>query len=260
MLWKNQRMRHQLLQRLWMNGPNTSSDWNSTAKINAGKCWAKMENKVVRLRERDSGRERERNRIVGQSPKDEEWDGEREREREMLGEDGEWDGGRERCLAKMENGNVRERENQLIKREIKRSVTVRQKWRTWWWKLQRESRVEEREQLLIRLQLFKLLRNTHISLWQMVLPLNLGLFVYSCLFSFYYSYTKLWLLLFSMHWLVIKVKIGSFGHQEEDWKQKYLMKINKNRLPESGTTWVVQLQPANQLNYSSQLVHHLTTE
>ena len=87
---------------------------------------------MVRLRERDSGRERERNRIVGQSPKDEEWDGEREREREreMLGEDGEWDGGRERCLAKMENGNVRERENQLIKREIKRSVTVRQKWRT----------------------------------------------------------------------------------------------------------------------------------
>ena len=85
-------------------------------------------------------------------------------------------------------------------------------------------RRREREQLLIRLQLYKLLRNTHISLWQKVLLLNLGLFVYSYLFSFYNSYTKLWLLLFSMHWLVIKVKIGSFGHQEEDWKQKYLMK------------------------------------
>ena len=97
------------MQRLWMNGPNTSSDWNSTAKINAGKCWAKMENKVVRLRERDSGRERERNRIVGQSPKDEEWDGERERERdvgrrwrmgwgerEVFGKDGKWQCKRER--------------------------------------------------------------------------------------------------------------------------------------------------------------------
>ena len=62
-----------------MNGPNTSSDWKSTAKINAGKCWAKMENKMVRLRERDSEREGERNRIVGQSPKDGEWDGEREK-------------------------------------------------------------------------------------------------------------------------------------------------------------------------------------
>ena len=75
-------------------------------------------------------------------------------------------GEKERCLAKMENGNVTERENQLIKREIKRSVTVtvRQKWRTGWRKLQNESRDEEREQLLIRLQLYKLLRNTHISL------------------------------------------------------------------------------------------------
>ena len=49
-------------------------------------------------------------------------------------------------------------------------------------------------------------------LWQKVLPLNLGLFVYY-LFSSYYSYMKLWLLLFSMHWWV---KVGSFGHQEED--------------------------------------------
>jgi len=68
------------------------------------------------------------------------------------------------------------------------------------------------------------LKRYDMSLWQKVLLLNLGLFVYSYLFSFYYSYTKLWLLLFSMHWLVIKLKIGSFGHQEEDWKQKYLMK------------------------------------
>ena len=56
----------------------------------------------------------------------------------------------------------------------------------------------------------------HMSLWQKVLPLNLGMFVYSYLFSSYYSYTKLWLLLFSMHWWVVKVKIGSFGHQAED--------------------------------------------
>ena len=55
-----------------------------------------------------------------------------------------------------------------------------------------------------------------MSLWQKVLPLNLGMFVYSYLFSSYYSSTKLWLLLFSMHWWVVKVKIGSFGHQEED--------------------------------------------
>ena len=52
-----------------------------------------------------------------------------------------------------------------------------------------------------------------MSLWQKVLPLNLGRFVYSFLFLSYYSYTKLWLLLFSMHWWVVKVKIGSFGHQ-----------------------------------------------
>ena len=75
-----------------------------------------------------------------------------------------------------------------------------------------------------------------MSLWQKVLPLNPGLFVYPYLFSFYYSYTKLWLLLFSMHWWVVKVKIGSFGHQEEDKKQKYLTKIDDKRLPESGTT------------------------
>ena len=56
----------------------------------------------------------------------------------------------------------------------------------------------------------------YMSLWQKVLPLNPGMFVYSYLFSSYYSYTKLWLLLFSMHWWVVKVKIGSFGHQEED--------------------------------------------
>ena len=55
-----------------------------------------------------------------------------------------------------------------------------------------------------------------MSLWQKVLPLNPGMFVYSYLFSSYYSYTKLWLLLFSMHWWVVKVKIGSFGHQVED--------------------------------------------
>ena len=53
----------------------------------------------------------------------------------------------------------------------------------------------------------------YMSLWQKVLPLNP---VYSYLFSSYYSYMKLWLLLFSMHWWVVKVKIGSFGHQEED--------------------------------------------
>ena len=53
------------------------------------------------------------------------------------------------------------------------------------------------------------------SLWQKVLPLNPGMFVYSYLFSSYYSYTKLWLLLFSMHWWVVKVKIGSFGRQED---------------------------------------------
>ena len=35
-----------------MNGLNTSGDWKSTAKINAGKCWAKMENRMVRERER----------------------------------------------------------------------------------------------------------------------------------------------------------------------------------------------------------------
>ena len=58
--------------------------------------------------------------------------------------------------------------------------------------------------------------NLYMSLWQKVLPLNLGLFVYSYLFSSYYSYTKLWLLLFSMHQWVVKVKIGSSGHQEED--------------------------------------------
>ena len=56
----------------------------------------------------------------------------------------------------------------------------------------------------------------YMSLWQKVLLLNLGLFGFSYLFSSYYSYTKLWLLLFSMHWWVVKVKIGSFGHQEED--------------------------------------------
>ena len=56
----------------------------------------------------------------------------------------------------------------------------------------------------------------YMSLWQKVLPLNPGQFVYSYLFLSYYSYMKLWLLLFSMHWWVIKVKIGSFGHQEED--------------------------------------------
>ena len=50
----------------------------------------------------------------------------------------------------------------------------------------------------------------YMSLWQKVLPLNPGMFVYSYLFSSYYSYTKLWLLLFSMHWWVVKVKIGSF--------------------------------------------------
>ena len=55
-----------------------------------------------------------------------------------------------------------------------------------------------------------------MSLWQKVLPLNPGMFVYSYLFSSYYSYTKLWLLLFSMHWWVVKVKIGSFGHQALD--------------------------------------------
>ena len=59
-------------------------------------------------------------------------------------------------------------------------------------------------------------KRKHMSLWQKVLPLNPGMFVYSYLFSSYYSYTKLWLLLFSMHWWVVKVKIGSFGHQEED--------------------------------------------
>ena len=57
---------------------------------------------------------------------------------------------------------------------------------------------------------------SYMSLWQKVLPLNPGMFVYSYLFSSYYSYTKLWLLLFSMHWWVVKVKIGSYGHQEED--------------------------------------------
>ena len=56
----------------------------------------------------------------------------------------------------------------------------------------------------------------YMSLWQKVLPLNPGMFVYY-LFSSYYSYTKLWLLLFSMHWWVVKVKIGSFGHQEKDF-------------------------------------------
>ena len=30
-----------------------------------------------------------------------------------------------------------------------------------------------------------------MSLWQKVLPLNPGLFVYSCLFLSYYSYTQL---------------------------------------------------------------------
>ena len=30
-----------------------------------------------------------------------------------------------------------------------------------------------------------------MSLWQKVLPFNLGMFVYSCLFLSYYSYTKL---------------------------------------------------------------------
>ena len=39
----------------------------------------------------------------------------------------------------------------------------------------------------------------YMSLRQKVLPLNLGMFVYSYLFSSNYSYTKLWLLLFSMH-------------------------------------------------------------
>ena len=64
-----------------------------------------------------------------------------------------------------------------------------------------------------------LLLHSFISIWacgQKVHPLNPGMFVYSYLFSSYYSYTKLWLLLFSMHWWVVKVKIGSFGHQEED--------------------------------------------
>ena len=56
----------------------------------------------------------------------------------------------------------------------------------------------------------------YMSLWQKVLPLNPGMFVYSYLFSSYCSYMKLWLLLFSMHWWVVKVKIGSFGHQAED--------------------------------------------
>ena len=56
----------------------------------------------------------------------------------------------------------------------------------------------------------------YMSLWQKVLPLNPGMFVYSYLFSSYYSYMKLWLLLFIMHWWVVKVEIGSFGHQEED--------------------------------------------
>ena len=55
-----------------------------------------------------------------------------------------------------------------------------------------------------------------MSLWQKVLPLNPDMFVYSYLFSSYYSYTELWLLLFSMHWGVVKVKIGSFGQQAED--------------------------------------------
>ena len=60
------------------------------------------------------------------------------------------------------------------------------------------------------------IKYTDMSLWQKVLPLNPGMFVYSYLFSSYYSYMKLWLLLFSMHWWVVKVKIGSFGHQAED--------------------------------------------
>ena len=44
---------------------------------------------------------------------------------------------------------------------------------------------------------------------------------------------------------------------------KQILLTAEKRLPESGTTWVVwfQLKTAtNQLNYSSQLVHHLTTE
>ena len=65
-----------------------------------------------------------------------------------------------------------------------------------------------------------------MNLWQKVLPFNPGLFVYYLFSSYYiYSYTKLWLLLFSMHWWVVKVKFGSFGHQEEDYKQKYLTKM-----------------------------------
>ena len=71
--------------------------------------------------------------------------------------------------------------------------------------------VEELSQYIIIIYIY-----IYMSLWQKVLPLNPGMFVYSYLFSSYYSYTKLWLLLFSMHWWVVEVKIGSFGHQAED--------------------------------------------
>ena len=115
-------------------------------------------------------------------------------------------------------------------------------------------------------------RHIYMSLWQKVLPLNPGMFVYSYLFLSYYSYTKLWLLLFSMHWWVVKVKIGSFGHQVEDWKQKYLTKIGFRKVGQRGlfdfsskqqlTSWTIlhnlyTIWPLNKLNLvSSRIASH----
>ena len=97
----------------------------------------------------------------------------------------------------------------------------------------------------------------NMSLWQKVLPLNPGMFVHY-LFSSYNSYTKLWLLLFSMHWWVVKVKIGSFGHKRRIKNKNTWRKSMKSGFRKVGQRGLFDFSLKQQLT-SWTILHNLYT-